>query len=414
MLRRLIKTAAARTLAWSRATSLFEAWSPFSRGPLVLGYHRVVEDLRVASGLSILPMLITTGTLERQLDWVGRRFRFVPLDELADRLERGEPGDSLAAVTFDDGYRDVYDCAFPLLRRKGIPSAVFVVTDFAGTKRLPVHDHLYVLLSAAFVNTHKRALPIEPLLREIGLPREPPTFPRGPWSPYTATRALLRERSSGEIRHVIALLESEVPLTNGVRRSFQSLTWPMMKELQQGGVTIGSHTRSHILLTNEAPARVDEEVVGSRRILEERLRTPIRHFAYPDGMFNAPAVRAVARAGYRCAFTSCMHRDSQHPLLTIPRLLLWEGSCRDSFSSFSPAIMQCHVSGVFRHKSACGPGQHAETGSDTDSQTPGAGMPGATVRRMPTGGSSLETPVAAPMNASRRRAPIVHRDHERL
>jgi peptidoglycan/xylan/chitin deacetylase (PgdA/CDA1 family) len=414
MLRRLVKTAAARALSWSRATRLFEAWSPLSRGPLVLGYHRVVEDLRVASGLSILPMLISTGTLERQLDWVGRRFRFVSLDELADRLERGEPGDSLAAVTFDDGYRDVYDCAFPLLRRKGIPSAVFVVTDFAGTKRLPVHDHLYVLLSAAFANAHKRATPIEPLLREIGLPREPPTFPRGPWSAYTATRVLLRERPLGEIRHVIALLESELPLTNGVRRSFQSLTWPMMKELQQEGVTIGSHTRSHILLTNEAPARVDEEVVGSRRILEERLRTPIRHFAYPDGMFNAPAVRAVARAGYRCAFTSCMHRDPEHPLLTIPRLLLWEGSCRDSFSSFSPAIMQCHVSGVFRHKSACGASHHARPGSDAESSSAETDLPGSAVGRMPTSGSPLDAPIAAPINASRRRAPIVNHDHERF
>lgn len=414
MLRRFVKTAAARALSWSRATRLFEAGSPFSRGPLVLGYHRVVEDLRVASGLSILPMLITTSTLERQLDWVGHRFRFVPLDELADRLEQGEPGDSLAAVTFDDGYRDVYDCAFPLLRRKGIPSAVFVVTDFAGTKRLPVHDHLYVLLSAAFVNAHKHGRPIAPVLREIGLPREPPTFPRGLWSPYTATRALLRERSSGEIRHVIALLESELPLTNGVRRSFQSLTWPMMKELQQGGVTIGSHTRSHILLTNEAPARVDEEVIGSRRILEERLGKPIRHFAYPDGMFNAPAVRAVARAGYRCAFTSCTHRDAQHPLLTIPRLLLWEGSCRDSFSSFSPAIMQCHVSGVFRHKSACGSAQHAEPGPQAESPDVETDLPGTVVRRIATGGSPLDTPVAAPINASRRRTPIVNRENERL
>lgn len=380
----------------------------------MLGYHRVVEDLRVASGLSILPMLITTGTLERQLDWVGRRFQFVSLDELADRLERGEPTDSLAAVTFDDGYRDVYDCAFPLLRRKGIPSAVFVVTDFAGTKRLPVHDHLYVLLSAAFVNAHKHARPIEPLLREIGLPEEPPGSPRATWSPYTATRALLRERSSGEIRHVIALLESELPLTNGVRRSFQSLTWPMMKELLQGGVTIGSHTRSHILLTNEAPARVDEEVTGSRRILEERLRTRIRHFAYPDGMFNAPAVRAVARAGYRCAFTSCTHRDEEHPLLTIPRLLLWEGSCRDSFSSFSPAIMQCHVAGVFRPRAACRPAQHGEPAPEAQWPEAEASLPGAAVRRVSAGVPPLDATVAVPVNASRRRARLIKRDHERL
>jgi hypothetical protein len=298
----------------------------------------------------------------------------------------------------------VYEYAFPLLRRKGIPSAVFVVTDFAGTKRLPLHDHLYVLLSANFVHAQKRDKPIAPLIESIGLSQEPT---RTPWTPFSATRALLRTRSSAELTYIIALLESEVPLTNGVRRSFQSLTWPMMKELQQGGMMIGSHTRSHILLTNESPARVDEEVTGSRRILEERLRTPIRHFAYPDGMFNAPAVRAVARAGYRCAFTSCTHRDESHPLLTIPRLLLWEGSCRDSFSSFSPAIMACHVAGVFRRKAGCRVSLHAEPAERAD-----AAQAGAAVRRMP-GGSPIEHAVPAPLNAARRRAAFPDQSKER-
>ena len=53
-------------------------------------------------------------------------------------------------MTFDDGYRDVYEQAFPVLRRKGIPAAVFVVTDLVGRPFWQVHDRLYHLVAKAF------------------------------------------------------------------------------------------------------------------------------------------------------------------------------------------------------------------------------------------------------------------------
>ena len=49
--------------------------------PLVLGYHRVVEDCGPRSD-SAPAMFVSARTLERQLEWVGRRFQFVSLDEL--------------------------------------------------------------------------------------------------------------------------------------------------------------------------------------------------------------------------------------------------------------------------------------------------------------------------------------------
>ena len=98
--------------------------------PLVLCYHRVVE--RVDEHPSSAPaMLVSRATLERQLAGVDRRYRFVGLDELARAVEDGSAASAkrpLAAVTFDDGYADVFHVGFPLLRRMGIPPAVFVPT----------------------------------------------------------------------------------------------------------------------------------------------------------------------------------------------------------------------------------------------------------------------------------------------
>jgi peptidoglycan/xylan/chitin deacetylase (PgdA/CDA1 family) len=125
------------------------------------------------------------------------------------------------------------------------------------------------------------------------------------------------------------------------------MTWEMVAEMSRGGITIGSHTRTHPVLTRESAQVVLEEVAGSRRTLERMLGTPARHFAYPGGQFNRDVVRAVAGSGYRFGYTACRHRDAEHPLLTVPRTLLWEASSVDARGRFSPAVMSCQIRGVF-------------------------------------------------------------------
>jgi len=71
-------------------------------------------------------------------------------------------------------------------------------------------------------------------------------------------------------------------------------------------VTIGSHTRSHPRLTEVDEGRIEDEIRGSKAALEERLGTPVRHFAYPFGLFDDRARAAVQRAGYR---TGCSTRS---------------------------------------------------------------------------------------------------------
>jgi peptidoglycan/xylan/chitin deacetylase (PgdA/CDA1 family) len=126
-------------------------------------------------------------------------------------------------------------------------------------------------------------------------------------------------------------------------------------------MTIGSHSKSHAFLTNETQQHVWEEVLTSRVELERRLGTQVTCFAYPGGGFNPSVVRAVAKAGYRLAFTVCRHQDPQYPLLTIPRTGLWQQSCLSPFGKFSPEIMSCQAAGTFYWPLNCGKHAHTET-----------------------------------------------------
>ncbi|HEY1373671.1 MAG TPA: polysaccharide deacetylase family protein [Candidatus Binatia bacterium] len=342
MLRNLVKTGAASALHWSGVTR----WMG-NDAPLILSYHRVVEDFSQHVHDSIPPMLITTQMLERQLDWVGGRYTFVSLDELAAAMENGrKPTRRVAAVTFDDGYADVYHHALPLLKRKGIPAAVFVVSDLIGTRTLQYHDQLYLLLLRAFASKSPRDVISH--LRKSGI-RPPEADHLGTdVIDYSKTvNSLLAMLPRAEIERLIALLESETDFVPLPLETHRSVTWEMIDEMHRAGVVIGSHTRTHAVLPNESPEKVLEEIEGSRIELERRLQTSVRHFAYPDGRFNQSTINAVAASGYRYAYTTSRSRQSGYRLFTIPRRVLWENSCTDPVGRFSPALLDCLIHGIF-------------------------------------------------------------------
>lgn len=353
--RGLVKTGIGAALHWTGADRLLALRADIRRMPLVIGYHRVVEDFRAAAARSIPPMLTSARTFERQLDWIGSRFDFVTLGDMAAWAEgAGRFDRPVAAITFDDGYADVYQHAFPILRRKGIPAAVFVVTDRIGTSSLQIYDELYLLLSGAFSCWREPRRYLIGLLLDLDVPV--PTLKRvdgAASDPLRATWVLVENLPQAKLAQVVEALRTEIEIPGNVKEELRPMSWEMLREMSQADMTIGSHTRTHSILTRETWKKVVDETQGSRQELERRLGAAVEHFAYPSGIFNDGVVNAVAQAGYRCAYTSCRHRDARHPELTIPRRLWWENSCLDVFGRFSPALMSCQVGGVFDFMASC-------------------------------------------------------------
>jgi peptidoglycan/xylan/chitin deacetylase (PgdA/CDA1 family) len=337
-----LRVALASAIAGARRLEQHACKAREQRRPLILGYHRVVSDFTAASKTEMPSMLISQAMFERHIESIGKSFRFVSLDEIGEHASSGRPfRDPVAAITFDDGYRDVYENAFPYLRRQGIPAAVFVVTDLVGGPLWQTHDKLYYLVDKAFNAWDDPKRRLFELMTELHIPTGH-IFRRGAlWSSMSAVSALLPVLPQADVIRLMNCLEtrvgsetSEIPL---------SVNWPMIHEMRHGGVTIGSHTRSHACLTLEASRAVKEELEGSKRVLEAELGGPIDHFAYPGGHFTPSVVSALHEAGYRHAYTACPHGDATYPGLTLERLLLWEGSSINADGEFSPAVFNCQI-----------------------------------------------------------------------
>jgi len=355
MLRGLIKNAVAVAFDAARADRLVAMAGRSKRLPLVVGYHQVVSEFRPDSRFGITSMQTSCRMLEQHLDWIGGRYEFVSVDEIGAHFETGKPfARPVAAVTFDDGYRDVYLNAFPILKRKGIPAAVFVVTDIVGTETAPLHDRLYSVLVAAFDRWSSPARTLSE--RMVSLNISPAAARRvclANLSVFATMRTLFDSMNQSEIEALTNSIESEFPDLSPSLEEARPLTWEMLSEMNEGGMTIGSHTKSHALLTAEENDRVREEVFRSRDELQHRLGVMPRHFAYPDGRFDVRTAKVVASA-YQYAYTICPHQLAEFPQITIPRKMLWENSCTNFSREFSPAVMNCQVHGMFDWISSCG------------------------------------------------------------
>lgn len=79
------------------------------------------------------------------------------------------------------------------------------------------------------------------------------------------------------------------------------LTKPQLLELSNAGVSIGSHTRTHVRLTDISNDRLGDEINTSKKILEDAVGCKVDYFAYPYGLYNEQTLAVVKRAGYRAA-----------------------------------------------------------------------------------------------------------------
>src|ERR1051325_308344 len=220
-----------------------------THGParFVVCYHRVVDDFERSSQTTIPSMLISTRMLERHLDWLAKRFTLMSLDDVARQLESGRPFERpAAAITFDDGYSDDYHHAYPLLKRKGIPAAFFVVTGLVDSGKPQIFDRLYVLLSLLQTRRMPIAATVFRALQAAGIEKRG-QIDNSSHDPFTVMTYILNDFPQRQGERAITLLEAELSVDRHVVKEMIPLTWGMLKEKKlRGGRTWGVDTRSHL------------------------------------------------------------------------------------------------------------------------------------------------------------------------
>lgn len=274
---------------------------PKIHGLTVLMYHSIGGSDLLGPGLAV-----SVKNFAGQLEYLSRRFDIVPLDRAVAMLRGGAPiPDNTIALTFDDGFRDNYEAAFPLLKRYGAPAAMFVATEplIRGISLWPYR------LRFLFKKTQARELRLD-------------------WPGTTVGRAAFSLASGRKRRRTIDAIEptlvaalprerermfAEIARGLGVDADSDpadeapTLTADEIKKLSAGGIEIGSHTITHPSLPSLDRADAVEELTASKKTLEAALGRRVRFLAYPFGAsqhFNAEVEDLTEKAGYEAALTT--------------------------------------------------------------------------------------------------------------
>lgn len=246
----------------------------------VLMYHRVHPEPDV---LSVSPERFAA-----HVRFLREYCHPISLSELVRALEEARPLPAGAVVlTFDDGYRDNFTHAYPILAAHGVPATFFVTTGLIDERRHFWWDRVRLGLKEAsdVVREWPAIAPaLEGLDRHARIAR--------------VTEALKRVPSS-EARDLIERITFPVGPAEPVTMSRDDL-----RVMARHGMEIGSHTVTHPILSQQSPEEGDWEVIQSKRDLESQLGLPVMHFAYPNGRacdFSARLMRTLQEAGYASA-----------------------------------------------------------------------------------------------------------------
>jgi peptidoglycan/xylan/chitin deacetylase (PgdA/CDA1 family) len=256
----------------------------------VLAYHRV-DDSERSPGLFPGLVSATPAQFVEQVGFLTSRFRLLSVEELL-AVRRGQdrvPPRSVL-VTFDDGYRDFAEHAWPILRRHGVPVVLFVPTAYPDRpERSFWWDRLYSALIATARRNELRT-PIGPLALASEADR------------ILAFRQLRAYVKSLPHQEAMALVEElSAALGAGDGRS-AVLGWRELRSLADEGVTLAPHSRTHPLLHRLPPESARAEIAGSVEDLEREIGPTPPVFAYPGGGETDEVARLLAAEGLEVAF----------------------------------------------------------------------------------------------------------------
>jgi peptidoglycan/xylan/chitin deacetylase (PgdA/CDA1 family) len=269
------------------------------------GLQLVRRKNRHAARILMYHRFSDPAALETQCIHLKKHYELLSMLELSEHLQSGRAfPPNTVVITVDDGYRDFLKVAFPILSTYDIPVTVFLVTDFLDGKVWLWPD----VVKYSFEHTaHTRAEIEIANGRLLSLPLDSSVFRR------QAARLAIEEAKTLTNRDRIYFVgklreQLQVTLPQETPEHYQPLHWDEVRSLARSGVEFGAHTRTHPILSKMSDNReLRDEIVGSKKRIEEELSLPVFHFCYPNGRaadISDAAVAVVRDANFRTAVTT--------------------------------------------------------------------------------------------------------------
>ena len=276
---------------------------------LIVCYHGFVRDRAVGGGRGIenyQGKSLDLAAFRLHLAYFRKYYHILSLDEFFDCVTSGRrlPNNSVV-LTLDDGYESNYTLAYPALKEFKVPATIFITTNFVDRKEWQWVDRLEYAINQTMLDKLEVEIGGRSFSFELHSLDAKEKADQGLRSQLKKLSRGTREELVGEIEKTLG---EKLPGHGTAPEVYRPLDWSQISEMVEDGlISIGSHTCSHPILTQCSPETMQEELEDSRRVIEQKIGRACRFFAYPggrEGDFDARTKEALKKAGFACALTT--------------------------------------------------------------------------------------------------------------
>ncbi|MGE0080663.1 MAG: polysaccharide deacetylase family protein [Thiohalomonadaceae bacterium] len=270
----------------------------------ILMYHCVIAERLRVPDWCFLPR----DRFVAQMDYLARHFEVLPLDEAIARLSQGRIARPTAVITFDDGFQNNHDVAFPVLSSFGLPFTVYLTTGLVSTQRTV----WFCDILDAIGNTTRPSF--EWRGEQYGL-RTAHTRVEASVRLQRELKSLSQTQLLAEVAQIREQLGCKSEHATGPGSPFRMLDAGSIKRMADSGLAeFGAHTHTHAILSRISPSEGEEEITRSIAEVERITGRPCRHFAYPNGRredFTPASVALLRELHMKSAVTTTAGPNTQ-------------------------------------------------------------------------------------------------------
>jgi peptidoglycan/xylan/chitin deacetylase (PgdA/CDA1 family) len=267
------------------------------KGLLILNYHRIGDEQNTEFNKEVFSS--TQENMARQFEFYKRNYNVLSMQQLLVMSPEELLKDRYLLITFDDGYRDNYELAYPVIKALKLPATIFVTTGFIDQRNISFWDEIAWMVKQSTKSEFTLSSMAERVFKLESADRN------------SVIMDIVSEYWSKQDADCAAFLD-EIALATGTGRCPGIvadkiwMTWEMIREMASCGVDFGAHTVTHAVLSQVSLDKAKYEIVESKCRLEAELGTPVESFSYPVGhetMFTQEIKDLLKEAGIKLTFS---------------------------------------------------------------------------------------------------------------
>jgi peptidoglycan/xylan/chitin deacetylase (PgdA/CDA1 family) len=232
---------------------------------------------------------------KQEMKWLKEETRIISEAELLEiTYDKKNINEMCSMVTFDDGYLDNFEIAFPILKELSIPAIFFIPTSHINERKVGWWD----IVAYLFKQT---------TLKKFSF-KDNEFYIRDPKILINNFNMELKQIDADRVEEYLLelskALEQDLPDTK--LQNAELMTWEQIKILGNNGMTIGTHSHDHTILSKQNNVRLKNQLKKSIDILEDTLNKKISSIAYPVGgyaHFNDHTKNISKEVGLKLGFS---------------------------------------------------------------------------------------------------------------